>query len=785
MSNLMFECNHLGPAGVKRVGYTSLNRTTLLADITPLSPYHASDDASSPLWVSFHGRRVSWPDPLYLPARYIGPPVTGPSDGAASSDRLSIDYRAFQDVTAQYANDVGQGNRLVADMFAPALAAQFRHLQVSSFPPEARESLSEGTQGQPRVRVDFGRAYDDKGEELFWGRAFLGERLTLRFGLPHGVGPERFRQGLREPGQLERVVQALMLRGALQRYAGARGHSRLLELDTVLPHETLLNDQYAAAVRQVFAYFDRVGQAVRAVAAAAPSQEAPMSSSTQPSTSHSPELLNVILYGPPGTGKTYAVIDAALQRLDPDFLRSRPTRPQRQERFRALQAERRVDFVTFHQNFSYEEFVEGLRPVTTPEGAVTYELRDGVFKALALRAASPVTAGQIPDLNLQGNVWKFSLDGTGGVSAARAHCFAHGEVRLGYGECGRLDQAAELRGAPRQFFEELTQGDLVVVPGPNTAVQAIGVVTGEYRYDETPPPGIKWRNVRPVRWLAQDLNVPFKDLLGVNFTLTTLYRLKLSVPQVLAYLTQRGVPLAPAAGTPRAHVLVIDEINRGNIAKIFGELITLLEPSKRAGQTEATTVRLPASQTLFSVPDTLYLIGTMNTADRSLARLDTALRRRFDFRELPPRPDLLARTRDGIHLPKLLYAVNRRVALLLGRDFTVGHAYFMDLSAQSTVQDVARVFRTRVLPLLEEYFFDDWSRVAQVLGDPHKDPEDRIVTEEDAGAWLADHKGAARTYQVQDAALERVTAYTGIYEAGPAPLIFPPDIEAAGQDDAR
>lgn len=734
--------------------------------------------------------------------------------------QLPIDYAAFRAVAEQYANNVMQGNRLVAEAFVPALAAHFGQLRVGTFPPEAQGSISEGKQGRPRARVDFGRAYDADGEELFWGRAFLGEQLTLRFGLPHGEGPERFRQGLSETGQLDRFVQALItaddlpappalciasrllkgtlptvaptvanreadLRAALDRYAAARGQSRLLELDVVLPTEILLSDQYAAAVRQVFAYFDRVGQAVRAVAAAAPSQETSMTSPAQPDGSRPSEPLNVILYGPPGTGKTYAVIDAALQRLDPDFMKRGPNRHLRQERFRAPQAEGRVDFVTFHQNFSYEEFVEGIRPVTTPEGAVTYELRDGVFKALALRAASPVTAGQIPDLNLQGTVWKFSLDGTGGVSPVRTHCFTHGELRLGYDDLGRLDEAAALRGAPRQFVEELAEGDLVVVPGPNTTVQAIGVVTGEYRYDETPPPGVPWRNVRAVRWLAQDRNVPFKDLLGVNFTLTTLYRLKPGVPEVLAYLARHGVSLAPAAGTPRAHVLVIDEINRGNIAKIFGELITLLEPSKRAGQDEATTVRLPASQTLFSVPDTLYLIGTMNTADRSLARLDTALRRRFDFREVPPRPDLLARTRDGIHLPKLLYAVNRRVALLLGRDFTVGHAYFMDLSAQSTVHDVARVFRTRVLPLLEEYFFDDWSRVAQVLGDPHKDPEDRIVTEEDPGAWLADQKGVARTYRVQDAALERVTAYTGIYEAGPVALNFPPDIEAVGQDDGR
>ncbi|HDS1132765.1 AAA family ATPase [Stenotrophomonas maltophilia] len=176
--------------------------------------------------------------------------------------------------------------------------------------------------------------------------------------------------------------------------------------------------------------------------------------------------------------------------------------------------------------------------------------------------------------------------------------------------------------------------------------------------------------------------------------------------------------LAPAEETqdkaPR--VLVIDEINRGNISRIFGELITLIEESKRAGKPEALEATLPYSQDKFSVPDNVYLIGTMNTADRSLAGLDVALRRRFVFEEMPPRPDLLGNV-AGIDLQQLLIVMNNRIEVLLGRDHLLGHAYFIGIQS---LEELKGVFRRQILPLLQEYFFDDWERIALVLNDPRK-----------------------------------------------------------------
>lgn len=166
------------------------------------------------------------------------------------------------------------------------------------------------------------------------------------------------------------------------------------------------------------------------------------------------------------------------------------------------------------------------------------------------------------------------------------------------------------------------------------------------------------------------------------------------------------------------YALFIDEINRGNISKIFGELITLIEEDKRAGNENEMTVTLPYSGEQFSVPNNIYIIGTMNTADRSIAMIDTALRRRFEFKEIMPDTNLLAGvTIEGIKINLLLEEINKRIEFLYDRDHAIGHSYFLELKKNGTYKDLCDVFINKIIPLLQEYFFDDWEKIQIVLGD--------------------------------------------------------------------
>ncbi|HEC1808120.1 TPA: AAA family ATPase, partial [Campylobacter lari] len=187
------------------------------------------------------------------------------------------------------------------------------------------------------------------------------------------------------------------------------------------------------------------------------------------------------------------------------------------------------------------------------------------------------------------------------------------------------------------------------------------------------------------------------------------------VKAILNYLKLQGLEdyKEKDEKTNLPYIIIIDEINRGNVSKIFGELITLIEPSKRIGEKEELRVRLPYSGEEFGVPKNVYIIGTMNTADRSITSLDTALRRRFEFVEMMPKPSKLSKIED-IDLQELLKAINTRIEYLLDREKTIGHAFFMGIK---DLNDLKNVFQNKIIPLLQEYFYNDYALINAVLNE--------------------------------------------------------------------
>lgn len=467
--------------------------------------------------------------------------------------------------------------------------------------------------------------------------------------------------------------------------------------------------------------------------------------------------LNQILFGPPGTGKTYHTINKALEILDPDCLvkngdESAHARQALKMRFDELVKDERIGFVTFHQSFSYEDFVEGIRAVSNVDKQLEYKIEPGVFKRLCdeSRAANaPASYG----IRSKPRIWKISIDGTGSTDT-KTYCLENGEARIGWGYLGDLhtldDQentdyqalGSNDRSTLRSFSQEMVAGDLLICIRSVEQIEAIGVVTGDYHFEEEGliphPVRNDYNHVRPVKWIYRDVGLSILPLNNdIRFTLKTVYSMdRFSWGDLLAYLQendQQPVKTNQTSLNKTPYVLIIDEINRGNVSRIFGELITLIEPSKRAGATEALSTTLPYSKRPFSVPDNLYLIGTMNTADRSLAGLDIALRRRFVFEEMAPRPDLLAGVEikaNGVRIDvgELLKVINQRIEVLLDRDYCLGHAYFMSLKGEEkpTLAQLGAIFQHQILPLLQEYFFEDWQRIAWVLNDHRKSSKEAM-----------------------------------------------------------
>lgn len=377
--------------------------------------------------------------------------------------------------------------------------------------------------------------------------------------------------------------------------------------------------------------------------------------------------LNQILYGPPGTGKTYHAIDKALEIISKEEkiqIPSEDDRINRKKLFDEYVKNGQIVFTTFHQSYGYEEFVEGIKPhIDSEENSkeIKYEIKDGIFKELCEKALE--NRDSIKNFN-------FYID--------------------------KLKEKVKIDdNNPEKYFEL-----------PNT------------KYS------IQYRNGKTFRIKFDDMSKNHKDYPVSIDNIEKLYKTSnideiynsAYVRAILNYLKLQGLEdyKEKDEKVNLPYIIIIDEINRGNVSKIFGELITLIEASKRIGEKEELKVTLPYSGEKFGVPKNVYIIGTMNTADRSITSLDTALRRRFEFIEMIPDVSKLSMDCEGINLQELLKAINTCIEYLLDREKTIGHAFFIGVE---NLNDLKSIFQNKIIPLLQEYFYNDYALINAVLND--------------------------------------------------------------------
>ncbi len=439
---------------------------------------------------------------------------------------------------------------------------------------------------------------------------------------------------------------------------------------------------------------------------------------------------NIVLYGAPGTGKTYDVPEFAVRLCDPSFRATEARREEIVSRYNQLKTEKRIAFTTFHQSLDYEDWIEGLRPVVNENGQVTYEIESGIFKKLCEEAERPVVKDKQVGISDNAVVWKVSLAGTGDNNIRR-ECMENNHIRIGWDGYGPVisDETdwSVYNGEGKQildaYINKMKIGDIVMSCYSSQTIDAIGVVVGDYEFEDKFP---NYKRVRRVNWLVKDINeniVEMND--GKTMTLGTVYRLNSITLDNVKSILEKYNTSSKMEENDKAYVMVIDELNRGNVSKVFGELITLLEADKRKGRINAESVVLPYSKKAFHIPNNVYLIATMNTADRSLGSLDYAIRRRFAF---------IAEKPFGLEVEGFDEELFEKVSSLFVKNFNdykesewdqtmylepadtlsaeykpedvwIGHSYFL-MQDEEGEDNTSNRLLYEIIPLLEEYVRD-------------------------------------------------------------------------------
>ena len=462
---------------------------------------------------------------------------------------------------------------------------------------------------------------------------------------------------------------------------------------------------------------------------------------------------NVIFYGPPGTGKTYTTAKRAVEICKTESEEDLIDYSEIMKKYNELKENNRIEFITFHQSYGYEEFIEGIKPIVLNEddeaenesennqesktdikieNDVKYKIEAGIFKKFCDNAKKAIIESKSNIyISPKAIVWKVTVK-----DKVKEDCFTNNHVRINF----KLGTA----GASK-FDNEIKKGDIIITTdGSRTKINGIAVVTDDKAY--TLNKAQSDTTTRNVDWLVKGIN---EDIYEINDekilprkTVTKVPNMKVEDIIKLAkekesiVLSKEELSKIDIKENKEPYVFIIDEINRGNISKIFGELITLIEPTKRSGKKECISTKLPYSKKEFTVPDNVYIIGTMNTADRSIALMDTALRRRFKFEEMLPDYHLLEDifVEDKgvkVNIGAMLKVINERIEYLYDREHTIGHAVFLEKMENDKIDidinKLENIFKKNIIPLLQEYFYEDYEKIRIVLGDNAKDEDEQFI----------------------------------------------------------
>lgn len=458
---------------------------------------------------------------------------------------------------------------------------------------------------------------------------------------------------------------------------------------------------------------------------------------------------NVIFYGPPGTGKTYTTAKRAVEICKTESEEDLTDYTEVMKKYNELKKKNRIEFITFHQSYDYEEFIEGIKPVVSNEddesedesennkelktnikieNDIKYDIVDGIFKKFCDNARKAIIEtdnnNDNNDIPLEAIVWKVTVR-----DEVREDCFNNNRVRIDW----NFDDAGAVG-----FVEEVKKGDIIITTdGSRTKINGIAVVTDDKGY--TLDKEERDTTTRNVKWLAKNINENIKNINKEKMlhrrTVARVPNMKVEdIIKLAKEKNQKELSKIVIKENKEPYVFIIDEINRGNISKIFGELITLIETTKRSGEgkKECISTKLPYSKEEFTVPDNVYIIGTMNTADRSIALMDTALRRRFKFEEMLPNYDLLKDVfveDEGVkvNIGAMLKVINERIEYIYDREHTIGHAVFLELKENNNIDKLENIFKKSVIPLLQEYFYEDYEKIRLILGDNAKDEDEQFI----------------------------------------------------------